>query len=155
MNRIAELRKSRGISQSQLAKEICVAQNTLSQYENEIRKPTGRALLALAAFFDVSTQYILGIPEEKAQNGSNVEQLCLSDVTQIKVVYTEDDVNNLLRLGWKLLHIGQDSTPYDDGKVSAAVLFTLGQFGKPVNELPFVADADNLAAASIENLEEW
>lgn len=155
MNRIAELRKARGISQSELAKTIGVAQNTVSQYENEVRKPTGRALLALASFFGVTTRYILCIPDDDTDRDSSTDPVDLSKITQIRIVSSESDVNNLLRIGWKLLHIGTDTTPYNDGTVSSSVLYTLGHSGAPISEFPFILDADDPGAATLETFEEW
>ena len=65
MNRIAELRKAAGLSQTELAKTLCIAQNTLSQYETGNRSPTKKILERLANLFDVSENYLLGYPEPK------------------------------------------------------------------------------------------
>lgn len=59
-NRIAELRKNQGWSQSVLAKQIGVAQNTVSQYENGLRDIPTNIVLKLATLFEVTPSYLLG-----------------------------------------------------------------------------------------------
>lgn len=48
MNRIAELRKKSGLSQSELAAKVGIAQNTLSQYETNLRNPKHDIILKIA-----------------------------------------------------------------------------------------------------------
>lgn len=58
-NRISELRKSRKITQSQLAKHLGIAQNTLSYWENGKFDIDNDSLHKIALYFDCSTDYIL------------------------------------------------------------------------------------------------
>ena len=58
MIRIRELRKEKKLSQKDLATQFHVAQNTISGWEEGIRDTD--TVAALAAFFDVSTDYLLG-----------------------------------------------------------------------------------------------
>ena len=60
MIRIRELRKEKKLSQKDLATQFHVAQNTISGWEKGIRDPDTDTVAALAAFFDVSTDYLLG-----------------------------------------------------------------------------------------------
>ncbi|APS41287.1 Transcriptional regulator, XRE family [Weissella jogaejeotgali] len=57
--RLKELRKTKGLTQTQVADELNMPQNTLSQYENENRKPSKLALKALADYYDVSIDYLV------------------------------------------------------------------------------------------------
>ncbi len=57
--RIKELRTEHKLSQTDLAKEIGIAQNTLSQYENGIVKAGIEIIVKLAQIFKTSTDYIL------------------------------------------------------------------------------------------------
>lgn len=66
MNRITELRKKHGISQKKLGSIIGVAQNTVCNWEKENRQPDYNAVRKMAALFNVSIDYLLGVsPEEK------------------------------------------------------------------------------------------
>lgn len=58
-NRIKELRKVRGISQSALANLLGVAQNTLSYWENGKYDIDNKSLSAMADYFGVSIDHIL------------------------------------------------------------------------------------------------
>ena len=63
MYRIKELRKEKGISQRTLATDINVSQSNICGYENGTVDPTGKIIIALANYFDVTTDYLLGIRE--------------------------------------------------------------------------------------------
>ena len=58
--RIKQLRKKKGISQSELAALIGVKNNTVSTWERGTRKPDFEALDLLSDYFEVSSEYILG-----------------------------------------------------------------------------------------------
>ena len=57
---LKELRKSRGITQKQLALAISASERGIQQYELGERKPTYDMLIALADYFDVSLDYLVG-----------------------------------------------------------------------------------------------
>ncbi len=64
MNRIKELREELGLTQTALANEINTSQRNISRWEkNEIEMGASFAL-TLAKYFNVSVEYLLGIPEE-------------------------------------------------------------------------------------------
>jgi transcriptional regulator with XRE-family HTH domain len=62
-NVIKELRAERGLRQSDLANAIGVASNTVTQYENDTIRPSYEVLVDIAAFFSVSTDYLLGLKD--------------------------------------------------------------------------------------------
>lgn len=68
MNRLKELRKSRGLTQTDVAKHIGISQNNYSYWENgKVKIDTG-SMQKLADFFGVTVDYILGndtIPQYK------------------------------------------------------------------------------------------
>lgn len=130
MNRIAELRKFRGLSQTDLAKQLGIAQNTLSQYENGYRNPTSRVIMNIARILDVSTNDILDYPKPKVVENAPTDY-SLINVTKVEQTSSTDEANVLLSLGWKMLHIGSYSSCYDDGSCTAYTLFTLGWYGDP------------------------
>lgn len=71
MNRIAELRKKLGLTQTRLGEEIGVSQQTISKYENGDENIPGDMLLALSKFFRVPIDYILRKEEEQQQREQN------------------------------------------------------------------------------------
>ena len=63
--RIKQLRKKKGISQSELAELIGVKNNTVSTWERGTRKPDFEALNLLSNYFEVSFEYILGSSDKE------------------------------------------------------------------------------------------
>lgn len=71
MNRIAELRKKLGLTQTRLGEELGVSQQTISKYENAEENISGDMLLALSKFFKVPVDYILRRDEEEIRQEQN------------------------------------------------------------------------------------
>ena len=62
---LALLRKERGLSQKAVAGELGISQALLSHYEKGAREPGLDFLCRAASFYDVSTDYLLGLTERK------------------------------------------------------------------------------------------
>ncbi len=60
MKRLKELRKQRHLSQVCLAIELNMNQNTISRYETGEHEADYQTLIAIADYFDVSIDYLLG-----------------------------------------------------------------------------------------------
>lgn len=60
MNKIKQLRKNKCLTLAELGKKVQIPNNTLSQYENEKRKPKLETWQALADYFNVSVPYLQG-----------------------------------------------------------------------------------------------
>lgn len=71
VNRIAELRKKLGLTQTRLGEELGVSQQTISKYENAEENISGDMLLALSKFFKVPVDYILRRDEEEIRQEQN------------------------------------------------------------------------------------
>jgi len=63
--RIRGLREDSDLTQKQIADYLHIKQNTYSQYENGQRQIPIEALIALAKFYKTSTDYILGLTDER------------------------------------------------------------------------------------------
>ena len=63
--RIKDLREDNDITQKEIAEYLHIKQNTYSQYENGQRQLPLEALVALAKFYNTSTDYILGLTTER------------------------------------------------------------------------------------------
>ena len=63
MNTIKRLRQEKGLTQTQLADLMNIDQTTVSKWELEKAKPDTPILIRLAAYFDVSTDYLLGLSQ--------------------------------------------------------------------------------------------
>lgn len=64
--RLRDLREDSDVKQRDIAEHLHIKQNTYSQYENEQRQLPIEVLIALAKFYNVSTDYILGLTNIKA-----------------------------------------------------------------------------------------
>jgi transcriptional regulator with XRE-family HTH domain len=63
--RIAQLRNERGLRQPDLAKKLNIGTSTLGMWETNKRKPNPEAITQLAEYFDVSTDYLLGVTNKR------------------------------------------------------------------------------------------
>ena len=61
--RIAELRKERGLNQTQVAKELNMSQTGYSKYETGENDVPTIVLIKLAQFYQTSVDYILGLTD--------------------------------------------------------------------------------------------
>lgn len=59
--KIFELRKENNLSQAELAKHIGVTQKAIDFWEKGINEPKASYIIKLAQFFNVSTDYLLGL----------------------------------------------------------------------------------------------
>lgn len=64
-SRIKQLRENRGLIQEILASELGITQQMLSKYERDISLVKVDILKKLAQYFNVTTDYLLGISEVK------------------------------------------------------------------------------------------
>ena len=61
MYRLKELRKSKGMSQQELADYLFVNQTAVSQWERGVTTPGNNILIKLCELFNVTSDYLLGI----------------------------------------------------------------------------------------------
>ena len=61
---LKELRREKEILQSGLGKVLNVANNTISSWERGNSEPSLEQLKILAQYFDVTTDYLLGVTED-------------------------------------------------------------------------------------------
>lgn len=94
-DRLKELRKEKGITQQQLADLMGKTESLIRKYENGSvfpasamtyqryekgqRELNNGTLVGLANFFNVSTDYLLGLSDEK-QTGVIVKEIKISDI---------------------------------------------------------------------------
>ena len=63
--RIKKLRLSRNMTQVDLAKELNVTKQSVSNWENDNIQPSIDMLVKIASYFSVSCDYLLGIDDRK------------------------------------------------------------------------------------------
>ena len=62
--RLKELRQEKGLGQKELAKVINTSKQNISRWEKGYFEPDQEITVRLAQFFDVSTDYLLGLENE-------------------------------------------------------------------------------------------
>lgn len=63
--RLKALREEKGITTREISKLFKLGKSTISNYENDFRKPDYDTLRKLAEFYDVSIGYLLGETNER------------------------------------------------------------------------------------------
>lgn len=63
--RLENLIEERNLTQKQLSIDLHIASSTVNGYVNNKREPDFATLIRFAQYFDVSTDYLLGLSKEK------------------------------------------------------------------------------------------
>ena len=71
-NKIKDLRIAKNMSQTELGDAVHVSKNSISGYEIGSRYPTHETLIKIAAYFHVTTDYLLGLEKERAIDVSDL-----------------------------------------------------------------------------------
>ena len=87
--RIKQLRQGKGMTQVDLANELGVSKQCVSNWENDYIQPSIEMLIKLAEYFKVSTDYLLGIDNNLT---INVYGLSDKEVAHIRMII--DDLLN-------------------------------------------------------------
>lgn len=69
---LKRLRKSHNLTQAELGKNVWLSKAVISKYENGLGYPTFDALIRIANFFGVTTDYLLGVSKGKTIDVSDL-----------------------------------------------------------------------------------
>lgn len=94
-SRIKQLRQKRGVIQGILAAELGITQQMLSKYERDITLIKVDILKKIAAYFNVTTDYLLGVSDVKRDIKGQMK------------------VNETLDAYYDLVEVYKDLDPYD------------------------------------------
>ena len=97
--RLKDLRRKAGLSQSELAKSIGVSKSSINMYERGEREPGLELLEAIADFFNVDMNYLLG-KSDVISESSNIDIQFLTLLSSM----TEEDKKWLLDLIQSILN---------------------------------------------------
>jgi len=103
MERLKELRKKAGLSQDDVSKHLGVSQPAYGNYENGNREPDFNILRAIANYFEVSIDYLLG----EKQNSNKFEKSLSRDEIDLLSMYrafdtkTRADMFDLINFTYK------------------------------------------------------
>lgn len=65
--RLLELRRAVGLTQKQVADELGIHSVTYLHYEKDQREPPLDMVVRIAAFYDVTTDYLLGVEQSPSR----------------------------------------------------------------------------------------
>ncbi|MDD6659439.1 MAG: helix-turn-helix transcriptional regulator [Eubacteriales bacterium] len=88
-DKIKELRKSHGKSQVEIANELSVTKQTVSNWENNNIQPSVDMLVKIADYFGVSTDYLL------ERNEKNT--LCVDGLSMMEIAHIEQLIKDLAK----------------------------------------------------------
>jgi transcriptional regulator with XRE-family HTH domain len=89
--RLFALRKTRGLTQVQLAEALGTTQRVISYYETEAELPPSTVIIPLARVLEVSTDELLGLkPTEPNGNSSVQKQRLWKRFQKMEVLPTKD-----------------------------------------------------------------
>ncbi|MGB2870311.1 helix-turn-helix domain-containing protein [Psychrobacillus psychrotolerans] len=108
--RLKDLREKENITREHLAKALDITYSALSKYETGKREPDFDLLQKLATYFNVTTDYLLGISEYKGlKTNSNEEEFqAWLDDPRSKILFkefnesSEEQKEALLKM-WEIL----------------------------------------------------
>lgn len=80
---IKNLRTLKGLNQVELAKFLGVTKQSVSNWENENIMPSIDMLIKIAEFFNVTTDYLLGLSEKRTLNTEGLTDLQISHIQEI------------------------------------------------------------------------
>jgi len=101
-DRIQSLRKSKGMSQEELADAVGVSRQAVSKWESEQATPDIDKVLIMSEVFGVTTDYILkGIEPVKTEDHKT-----MGDVVDQKILTKENGTRAKKILKWVLIGVG-------------------------------------------------
>jgi transcriptional regulator with XRE-family HTH domain len=96
--RLFALRKTRGLTQVQLAEALGTTQRVISYYETEAELPPSTAIIPLARVLEVSTDELLGLKTIEPNGNSSVQKQRLWKRFQKMEVLPTKDQRAVIRL---------------------------------------------------------
>lgn len=80
---LRKLRTERGLTQKELGERVGLSKAVVSKYENAVGYPSLDMLIKIAAFFGVSTDYLLGAASKKTLDLSGLTDEQIGAVSAI------------------------------------------------------------------------
>ena len=93
-NRLREVRKAKGLTQTELGELIGVGKSAICCYEKETRNPTLEAVIEMIHVFGVSADYLLGADYLVKLNNDSLEEFV--SLTKEEVIFIEELKKNKL-----------------------------------------------------------
>ncbi len=86
--KLKQIRTSRGLTQQRLADKLGITKSTISAYENSSKYPSLEILYNLAIILNVSTDYLLGLSNDKDFNIAPLTDEQIELINELIIQYT-------------------------------------------------------------------
>ena len=101
-SRIVQIRKEKGLSQDQLAKQLGATPTTIGRYERDEVKPSVDMAVKIAEVLEVSMDYLVGRAESDFKDKKMIDRLNtilkLEKTDKDNIIYTIDSLIKAARL---------------------------------------------------------
>ena len=96
-SRLRQLRLDKNLRQEQVAKLIGVNKSAISKYENNTRQPSFEIFVRLANFYRVTTDYLLGMTNNRSLDLSGLSDEEVALVSEMVALMTQKNerLNNM------------------------------------------------------------
>lgn len=85
--RLKELRKNKNLTQQELADKMSLVKSSISAYEKSAKYPSVEVLVKLCNYFNVSSDYLLGLSDNKILNDYDLTEEQIETVMKIIVQF--------------------------------------------------------------------
>lgn len=100
MNRLKEIRESKGMTQTQLGEVIGAKKSAVSLWESGKRQIDNNTLKSLADFFGVSVDYILGRDQEETDQAAITTALLTREERMLEMFRQMDEKEQDAFIKW-------------------------------------------------------
>ncbi|GGC97475.1 hypothetical protein GCM10007216_30310 [Thalassobacillus devorans] len=101
--RLKYSRKTKGLTQNELANKIKTTKGTISNYENGYSTPSNEMLISLANALDVSVDYLLGRSETTVNETKENEYNTINEINELMDKYGIEDAAFFDLEKWKAM----------------------------------------------------
>ena len=95
IDRLEELRKEMGVSRKELLEQCKLGKNQYTYWEKKNTIPTSSVLNTLASYFGVTSDYLLGVTDQRTAQAEELEGIDFALSGEIKDL-TENEKQDLL-----------------------------------------------------------
>lgn len=97
-DKLKQIRKKENIKQEELGKFLNVGSTTISNWENNVSQPSIEQIIKIANYFNVSTDYLMGIKDDDKPKIEKLRQALREAGIMVGTDLSYDELNRALRI---------------------------------------------------------
>lgn len=90
MNRLRQVRKSKGLTLKQVAEDTGILENLIGKYEREEREPKKEMWIKLADYYCVPTAHLMGLPDGLVQHINKTQSMTFEELHEAIIQWAEN-----------------------------------------------------------------